>query len=56
MGTMAAQLPYMGTPRMVAMGPEKIPVAVIMLRMFSAGTKLWINAPNATPAIIHSQI
>lgn len=37
-GTMAAQLPYMGTPRRVAMGTEKMPVADIMLRMASWGT------------------
>ena len=30
MGTMAAQLPYMGTPRIVAIGTEKIPVLLMI--------------------------
>lgn len=37
-GTMAAQLPYMGTPKSVAMGTEKMPAALTRPWMVSCGT------------------
>ena len=37
-GTIAAQLPYSGTPRMTAIGTEKLPVFPIMDRIVLWGT------------------
>ena len=37
-GTIAAQLPYIGTPRIVAIGTEKGPVLLIMDCIVSSGT------------------
>ena len=36
-GTMAAQLPYMGTPKIAAIGTEKIPVRETIDWMVSSG-------------------
>ena len=37
-GTMAAQLPYMGTPSTVAIGTDRMPVASISEWMVACGT------------------